>query len=123
MTVVDETGKPIEGAQVEVVSYGGWYDEAPKGTKPEEFVLKTNAIGEVSYTCHRAWVVSSENVFGLTLSRSVRLPHWRVCLSAEGYLGREDIQIDTPENRRLTRIVGTRKDELAVTFPLNSQPK
>jgi hypothetical protein len=117
-TVVDTSGNPIESAKVRIVSYGGWYRGAIE-VGQEEFAITTDSMGVASYTCHHNWVTSTENVFGITLTRNVRLPYWRVIVSAPGYLESENLRVDAMANQRRIRQVGTREDELPFTVELD----
>ncbi len=116
--VVDgKTGTPIEGALIQVKSYGGFYATDDEIRDAEGFSLTTNNDGLASRECKRTWVVSEElGIF--TIHRHVRIPNWVYAVGAKEYRDTEKYQLDTHENGRATEHLGSKSDRLVIRIAL-----
>jgi len=108
------TGSPIPGAQIEVQSEGGFYEEPEQ----QEFVLVAGADGVVSKQCRDNMCFGTQSGFRFTDTFAVHLPFWRYRVLADGYPPTDWADIDVLEFRRKVRRVGPGRTKLAVPLSL-----
>jgi hypothetical protein len=106
------TGQPVPGAEVEVWSGGGFYEER----EPREFRLAADPDGRAAYVCRGSMCFGTSSLF--TDTYCVHLPHWWFRVSAPGYEATEPIDLDVLEYRRAVRKVGPRGAKLVVPVSL-----
>jgi hypothetical protein len=117
--VVDaDTGAPVEGAAISVVSHGGLYAKEDEDRDAEPFVLRTDGAGSARRECHRNACSGTRSGLGVTSTHAVHLPDWRYRVTAAGYEPTAEEHIDVLNNRKAVRQTGHRQAEVQVRVPL-----
>jgi len=93
------TGKPVEGAKVICVAE----NEFGEGADEKEFALETDTHGIARRICHHRTCTGARSGLGFTNTFNVRMPPWRVCVSASGFEPSDVIQLNTLEPKRVLR--------------------
>ena len=93
------TGRPIEGAEVEITSWDGFPEQDElKRMAPIITTLQTNADGAIRIAAGRRFSTSSSHTFSLIHEVNVRVPHnWRYRVTAPGYSTLDQLSYPRPE--------------------------
>jgi hypothetical protein len=108
------SGAPVPGAQVEVQSEGGFYEEDTK----QAFVLDADANGVARKDCRDSMCFGTQSGLRFTDTFDVHLPWWRFRVAAPGYEPSEWVNLDVMEYVRQVRQVGPRRARLVVPVSL-----
>jgi hypothetical protein len=109
---------PIPGAQIEVRSEGGFYEEQDK----QVFVLTAGPDGLAKKECRSSMCFGTASGLGFTNTFVVHLPWWRFRVVAHGYHPGEWTELDVPEYIRQAKRVGPSKARLVVQVKLHKMP-
>lgn len=107
----------IPGAQIEIHSEGGLYDEKYK----QDFVLVADSNGMARKVCHGSMCFGKTSGFGFTDSYAVHLPFWYFKVTAPGYEPSELVELDSPEYARQARETPPRRAKLVVPITLQKR--
>jgi hypothetical protein len=110
------TGAPIPGAEVEVQSDGGFYEER----QPRDFRMIAGPDGRAAHLCRNTMCFGTREPL-LTDSFDLHLPHWRFRASAPGYEPTALEELEVPEFHRAVRREGPHRAVLVVPIPLRKR--
>ena len=95
-----DTRQPIRGAEITVLSEGGFYSEREE----KQFKLETDHEGRARRVCHDSMCFGTQSGLCLTDTYVVHLPGWYIQVSAPGYRPSKWVSVNT----RLTDIESQR---------------
>ncbi len=115
--VRDESGQPIDGADIQIRSLGGFYaggrDEKPD--KPIE--LRTDALGRAYRQCLQNWCIGRRSGLRFTNTYVVYIPDWHVSVFADSY---EPNTVSVASEYRSKNVIheGPQNDRLTIQIVL-----
>ncbi|MDY3553417.1 DUF4198 domain-containing protein [Gemmata sp. JC717] len=116
------TGQPLNGAEVAITSYGGFYEGGyrlrEKGAREEELTLKTDANGAAEYVCRGSMCSCQKSPLGSVNRFAVHMPYWRITVKAPGYAVPDPVQLDSQHGRSAER-TGPRRSKVVVPLALH----
>ena len=121
-----ETGKPIEGADLAITSYGGFNEDGSRLRKTErqeeELTLKTDVSGSAEYVCRDSMCFGTRSPLRFTDTFCVHLPQWRVAAKATGYEATEPFWVDVPPYLSAVKKTGNGQSKVVVPIALHKAP-
>jgi hypothetical protein len=109
-----ETGQPIPGARIDIISEGGLYEKRPE----RDFTLVADDGGKALEVCRRSMCFGTRSFLGFTDTFAVHLPRWLFRVSAPGFESTDWMDLDILELRKGVRRAGPGKARLLVPVAL-----
>jgi hypothetical protein len=121
-----ETGAPIRGAEVSILSEGGVNADGRRlevaGLQGEAINLTTDDAGIARYVCRDSKCSGTQSFLSFTNTYGVNLPWWHVTTKAPGYAATGPFVLNERPNRRAPKRVGPQQAKLVVPVVLHKSP-
>lgn len=117
-----ETGEPVKGADLSILSEGGFNEDGRRldktELKKEEIKLTTDESGTARYVCRKSMCTGSESGLKFTNTYAFALPWWSVTPKATGYAAESAFSLNELEHVRAVKRVGPQQAKLVVPTAL-----
>ncbi len=112
------TGQPIEGADVSIHSYGGFYAERGE----MDLLLKADSRGAARYVCRDNMCCGAESTLRFTDTFSAHLPEWSAVVKARGYVSTEPFWLSDHPARTAVKRIAPRQSKIVIPVALRKSP-